>query len=83
MPLDGEWQVLRQRDLTDVYYSMGSGKADFDPHQFRPVLKYVEFTGRRLLIADEVGLGRTISHSIWKYWERAPSPPPPCRSAVG
>jgi hypothetical protein len=48
-------------DLTDVYYSMGSGKAEFHPHQFRPVLKYVESTGRRLLIADEVGLGKTIS----------------------
>src|SRR6266446_2376819 len=45
-------------DLTDVYYSMGSGKADFHPHQFRPVLKYVESTGRRILIADEVGLGK-------------------------
>jgi hypothetical protein len=33
-------------DLTDVYYSMGSGKADFHPHQFRPVLKYVESTCR-------------------------------------
>jgi hypothetical protein len=54
-------------DLTDVYYSMGSGKADFHPHQFRPVLKYVESTGRRLLIADEVGLGKTISAIyIWK-----------------
>lgn len=54
-------------DLTDVYYSMGSGKAEFHPHQFRPVLKYIESTGRRLLIADEVGLGKTISAIyIWK-----------------
>lgn len=54
-------------DLTDVYYSMGSGKADFHPHQFRPVLKFVESTGRRILLADEVGLGKTISAIyIWK-----------------
>ena len=28
--------------LTDVYYSMESGKAEFFPHQFRPVLTFVE-----------------------------------------
>jgi superfamily II DNA or RNA helicase len=54
-------------DLTEIYYSMGSGKADFYAHQFRPVLKFIESTGRRILIADEVGLGKTISAIyIWK-----------------
>jgi SNF2 family DNA or RNA helicase len=53
--------------LTDVYYSMGSGKADFFPHQFRPVLQFVESTVGRILVADEVGLGKTISAIyIWK-----------------
>ena len=33
-------------ELTDVYYSMGTGKALFHPHQFRPVLKFVQSTGR-------------------------------------
>jgi hypothetical protein len=63
-------QLLAEKiggDLTDVYYSMGSGRADFHPHQFRPVLKFVESVGRRILIADEVGLGKTISAIyIWK-----------------
>jgi hypothetical protein len=44
---------------------MESGKADFHPHQFRPVLKFVESTGRRILIADEVGLGKTILQSTF------------------
>jgi SNF2 family DNA or RNA helicase len=53
--------------LTDVYYSMGSGKADFFPHQFRPVLQFVESTVGRILVADEVGLGKTISAIyIWR-----------------
>jgi superfamily II DNA or RNA helicase len=54
-------------ELTDIYYSMGTGKADFHPHQFRPVLKFVQSANRRILIADEVGLGKTISAIyIWK-----------------
>jgi superfamily II DNA or RNA helicase len=69
-PVELARQLLAEKvsgDLTDVYYSMGSGKAQFYPHQFRPVIKYVESTGRRLLIADEVGLGKTISAIyIWK-----------------
>ena len=53
--------------LTDVYYSMESGRAIFFSHQFRPVLKFVEFTIGRILVADEVGLGKTISAIyIWK-----------------
>jgi hypothetical protein len=46
--------------LTDVFYSMGSGHAIFYPHQFKPVLKLVSSPGGRILIADEVGLGKTI-----------------------
>ena len=57
-PVELARQLLLEKisgDSTDVYYSMGSAKAKFHPHQFRPVLKYVESTGRRLLIADEAG----------------------------
>jgi superfamily II DNA or RNA helicase len=54
-------------ELTDIYYSMGTGKADFHPHQFRPAVKFVQSANRRILIADEVGLGKTISAIyIWK-----------------
>ena len=54
-------------DLTDVLYSMESSKTDFYAHQFKPVLKFIESTKGRILIADEVGLGKTIeSIYIWK-----------------
>jgi SNF2 family DNA or RNA helicase len=54
-------------DLTNVFYSMGIGNTDFFPHQFKPVLKFIESPRGRLLIADEVGLGKTIeSIYIWK-----------------
>ena len=53
--------------LTEVFYSMGTGHADFYPHQFKPVLKLVSSTSGRILIADEVGLGKTIEAIyVWK-----------------
>ena len=54
-------------DLTNVFYSMEASNTDFYPHQFKPVLKFVESTVGRMLIADEVGLGKTIEALyIWK-----------------
>lgn len=54
-------------DLTNVFYSMEVGNTDFMPHQFKPVLKFIESQRGRLLIADEVGLGKTIEAIyIWK-----------------
>jgi SNF2 family DNA or RNA helicase len=53
--------------LTNVFYSMESSNTDFHTHQFKPVLKFLESPVGRLLIADEVGLGKTIEALfIWK-----------------
>jgi hypothetical protein len=38
--------------LTDVFYSMESSRTDFYPHQFKPVVKFVESPTGRILIAD-------------------------------
>jgi SNF2 family DNA or RNA helicase len=56
--------------LTDVFYSMKASEIDFYPHQFKPVLRFIESPTNRLLIADEVGLGKTIeSGLIWTEWQ--------------
>ncbi len=56
--------------LTDVFYSMESSRTDFYPHQFKPVMKFVESPTGRILIADEVGLGKTIEAIyLWKEIE--------------
>jgi hypothetical protein len=56
--------------LTDVFYSMKTSEIDFYPHQFRPVLRFIESATNRLLLADEVGLGKTIEAGlIWTEWQ--------------
>lgn len=56
--------------LTDVFYSMKTSEIDFYPHQFKPVLRFIESATNRLLIADEVGLGKTIEAGlIWTEWQ--------------
>ncbi|MXZ43768.1 MAG: DEAD/DEAH box helicase [Gammaproteobacteria bacterium] len=52
--------------LSEVVYSMEATETDFYPHQFKPVIKLMESPTDSLLIADEVGLGKTIEAGlIW------------------
>ena len=54
-------------DLTNVFYSMEASNTDFYAHQFKPVMRFIKSPVGRLLIADEVGLGKTIEATyIWK-----------------
>jgi len=52
--------------LHEVIYSMEAAQIDFYPYQFKPVLKFINSPTERLIIADEVGLGKTIESAlIW------------------
>jgi len=45
-------------------YSLNSARIDFIPYQFRPVLKFIKSDRPRLLIADSVGVGKTIEAGL-------------------
>lgn len=45
-------------------HSLQSGRIDFIPYQFRPVLKFIRADRPRLLLADEVGVGKTIEAGL-------------------
>jgi len=52
--------------LHDFIYSMEAARIDFLEYQFKPVLAFINSPTERLLIADEVGLGKTIEAAlIW------------------
>ena len=55
-----------QGTLHDFIYSMDAARIDFLEYQFKPVLRFIDSPTERLLIADEVGLGKTIEAAlIW------------------
>lgn len=45
-------------------YSLHSARIDFVPYQFRPALKIIQSDSPRLLIADSVGVGKTIEAGL-------------------
>ncbi|MCF4122011.1 SNF2-related protein [Antribacter sp. KLBMP9083] len=50
--------------LTDVLYSFAASKTVFRPYQFLPAIKVLSSGTGRLLVADEVGLGKTIEAGL-------------------
>lgn len=52
--------------LANIVYSMDTTNTDFLPYQYKPVLTFLESPSNGILIADEVGLGKTIEAGlIW------------------
>jgi SNF2 family DNA or RNA helicase len=50
--------------LANLIYSLNTTNTRFLPYQFKPVLQYLDSPSRGILIADEVGLGKTIEAGL-------------------
>ena len=46
--------------ISDIIYSYNSNRLTPEPHQYKPLIKFLNSDNNRVLIADEVGLGKTI-----------------------
>ena len=50
--------------FSDVLFSIGSSDTQFLVYQFKPVLQFIRRPSHGMLIADEVGLGKTIEAAL-------------------
>ena len=53
-----------QQPSISTLYSLNAARVDFIPYQFRPVLRFIRSDRPRLLIADGVGVGKTIEAGL-------------------
>lgn len=57
------FQILQSPSLSYLY-SFNSARVDYIPYQYRPVLKIINSDRPRILIADGVGVGKTIEAGL-------------------
>ena len=57
-------RLLREEPLRNNIYAFNASRTRFYPYQFKPLLKFLDTPKHRLLIADEVGLGKTIEAGL-------------------
>lgn len=57
-------RLVRDSPLRNNIYAFNASRTRFFPYQFKPLVKLLDSPKHRLLIADEVGLGKTIEAGL-------------------
>jgi len=57
-------RLLRDKPLQNNINAFNASRTRFFPYQFKPLLKFLDSPKHRLLLADEVGLGKTIEAGL-------------------
>jgi len=57
-------RLLRNKPLKNNIYAFNASRTRFYPYQFKPLVKFLDSTESRILICDEVGLGKTIEAGL-------------------
>jgi len=57
-------RLLRDYPLHNNIYAFNASRTKFYPYQFKPLIKFIDSPNHRVLICDEVGLGKTIEAGL-------------------
>lgn len=57
-------KLTRDYPLRNNIYAFNASRTRFYPYQFKPLIKFLDSPSQRLLVCDEVGLGKTIEAGL-------------------